>query len=132
VLGHLWNLGIKVQNLEREIAFLQACGATGLERWSTDPPNDGQRFATLQLGETRLVLLPEVIYEANLEEPLRMGLAHAVFEVDNTTEVINQLGRNGVKPLWGPGEISAGPFGRRRVVFFRSPSNLIIEAFQSI
>lgn len=126
-----WNLGVKVGDLDADLAFLKACGATGIEKGSVGDPGSEAAFGMAFLGPQRLLLFPKVIYEGALAEPLKSGLAHAVFQVDDAAAEIARLRDRGVQPLWGPSELST-PFGRRRIVFYRSPSGFIFEFFQHL
>jgi len=126
-----WNLGVKVKDLDADLAFLEACGATQIQK-GTIPLLEGDApFGMAFLGPQRLLLFPHVIYEDTLAEPLKSGLTHVVYEVDDVAEVLQRFKRRGVMPMWGPEDLST-PFGRRRVVFFRSPSNLIFETFENL
>lgn len=120
-----WNLGIKVRDLDAELQFLEACGATGIEKGMTG----GRPYGMAFLGPQRILLFPHVLYEDSLPEPLKYGLAHAVFEVDDVDEVVRRLGGRGVVPIWGPTELATA-FGKRRMAFFRSPSGFIFETFE--
>jgi catechol 2,3-dioxygenase-like lactoylglutathione lyase family enzyme len=126
-----WNLGVKVGNLDADLAFLEACGATQVQKGANQTAAGEQPFGMAFLGPQRLLLFPKVIYEDALAEPLKNGLAHAVFEVDDVAATIAKLKGRGVSPMWGPAEVST-PFGRRRIVFFRSPSGFIFETFQHL
>jgi catechol 2,3-dioxygenase-like lactoylglutathione lyase family enzyme len=124
-----WNLGIKVRDLDADLRFLEACGATGIERGMTRGQDGDEPYGMAFLGPQRLLLFPRVLYEGNLDEPLKYGLAHAVFEVDDVDEVLRRLEKRSVRPIWGPTELPTA-FGRRRMAFFRSPSGFIFEAFE--
>lgn len=126
-----WNLGIKVEQLDADLAFLEACGATEIQRGSIPRPEGDQAFGMAFLCGQRLLLFPHVIYEDRLAEPLKSGLTHAVFEVDDVEQVRRDYGNKGVAPMWGPEDLST-PFGKRRVVFYRSPSGFIFETFQTL
>jgi hypothetical protein len=54
-----------------------------------------------------------------------------VFQVDDVDDVIHRCRQRGVAPMWGPETLST-PFGRRRIVFFRSPSGFIFETFEHL
>jgi catechol 2,3-dioxygenase-like lactoylglutathione lyase family enzyme len=123
-----WNLGVKVKDLGAELAFLEACGATQLQQGTMPSEDGGRPFGMAFLGPQRLLLFPQVIYEDALAEPLKLGLAHAVYEVDDLDAVIARLARGGVRPFWGPTDITTA-FDKRRIAFFRSPSGFIFEAF---
>lgn len=126
-----WNLGLKVRDLGAELAFLGACGATHIEQGKIPAPSGDQTFGMAFLGTQRLLLFPRVIYEDALPEPLHHGLTHAVFEVDRLDSVLEACRTRGIAPLWGP-ELLSTPFGRRRLVFFRSPSGFIFETFETL
>jgi catechol 2,3-dioxygenase-like lactoylglutathione lyase family enzyme len=130
-MDKVWNLGVKVRDLNTELAFLKACGATGIEKGANRTPDGELGFGMAFLGSQRLLLFPKVIYEGALTAPLKHGIAHAVYQVGDVASVLERLRANGVSPLWGPEEV-ATPFGRRRIVFFRSPSGFIFETFQHL
>ena len=122
-----WNLGIKVKDLDAELAYLKTCGATGIEVFQ-----DGdRRYAMAFLGKQRLLLFPKVIYEEALAEPLKFGLAHAVYEVADVQPMLQRMASQGIKPVWGPRDGDT-PFGRRRMIFFRSPSGFVFEIYQTL
>lgn len=126
-----WNLGIKVQDLDADLKFLEACGATQVQKRRIQRPDGDQVFGIAFLGPQRLLLFPRVICEDKLSEPLKGGLTHAVFEVESLEEVLQRFRQRGIVPMWGPEDLST-PFGRRRVVFFRSPSGFIFETFEHL
>lgn len=127
----VWNLGVKVRDLDAELAFMKACGATDVRR-DTIPDNGVDRpLGMAMLGHQRVLMFPTTIYENQLPEPLHHGLTHMVFEVEDVAATLETFRANGIVPFWGPKD-SATPFGRRRMVFFRSPSGMIFETFQSI
>ena len=121
----LSNLGIKVRDLDQELAFLEACGATQVQKLT----QLGREFGMAYLGTQRLFLFPKVIYEDKLDEPLHYGLTHIVYEVDELDPLLAQLKKAGIEPFFGPEEVVT-PFNRRRIVFYRTPSGFIFEAFE--
>jgi len=123
--GDLSNLGIKVRDLDQELAFLEACGATQVQKLT----QLGREFGMAYLGMQRLFLFPKVIYEDKLDEPLHYGLTHIVYEVDALDPLLDQLKQAGIEPFFGPEEVVT-PFNRRRIVFYRTPSGFIFEAFE--
>lgn len=127
----VWNLGMKVRDLDAELAFLRACGAQGIEKGSIPSPGGDRALGMAFLGDQRILMFPHTIYEDSLPEPLHYGLTHAVYQVDDVAEILERFRRNGVTPFWGPHD-GATPFGRRRMAFFRSPSGFIFEAFQAL
>jgi catechol 2,3-dioxygenase-like lactoylglutathione lyase family enzyme len=130
-MERIWNLGIKVRDLDADLKFLAACGATGIDRGVINTPDGDHPFGMGFLGKERLLLFPEVVYADALPEPMKTGLAHAVFEVKDVAQVLARFRANGVSPMWGPVDLTT-PFGRRRVVFFRSPSGFVFETFQDL
>ena len=131
MLKDLWNIAIKVQDLDAELEFLERCGATDIVRDSVVNGDQNEDFAMLRLGQERILLFPHVVYESELAQPMHFGLTHAVFEVDDLDKVLEDYAREGVRPIWGPKEVSAS-FGRRRIAFFRSPSGFVFEAEQPL
>ena len=132
MLKDLWNVAGKVTDLEAEIRFFEACGATHVVRDVVSHPNGRQdAFAMLRLGQERVLLFPRAVYESELPAPLHYGLTHIVFEVDDLEAAVSDYASSGVRPFWGPQEVSAG-FGRRRIAFFRSPSGFIFEIEQPL
>ena len=130
-MKHPWNLGVKVGDLDADLAFLEHCGATQIQKGTIPTAKGDETFGMAFLGEQRLLLFPRVIYEDALPQPLKSGLAHVVFQVDNVEDVIERYRKRGVAPMWGP-ETLATPFRRRRIVFFRSPSGFVFETFENL
>jgi catechol 2,3-dioxygenase-like lactoylglutathione lyase family enzyme len=130
-MDRIWNLGLKVGNLEAELGFLAACGATGIKQGMIETPEGNHPFGLALLGNERLLLFNEVVYADALPGPMKTGLAHAVYQVDDVALVLARFRANGVAPMWGPLDLTT-PFGRRRVVFFRSPSGFVFETFQHL
>jgi catechol 2,3-dioxygenase-like lactoylglutathione lyase family enzyme len=126
----LWNIGLKVEDLDREIDFLEALGAKVLVRESRTKP-DGEEYecALLEFGGTRLFLIPEPVFENKLNHQLMPGLTHAVFEVDDLDKAYEQLTKLGAEVLIEPRQISTG-MGSRRISFYRSPNGLVFEVMQ--
>jgi catechol 2,3-dioxygenase-like lactoylglutathione lyase family enzyme len=131
VLKELWNIAIKVKDLDAELEFLEACGATEIVRDKVMTDSGEEEFAMLRLGPERILLFPNVVYEPGLPEPMHFGLSHAVYEVDDLDSVLDDFAAHGVMPIWGPREVSAS-FGHRRIAFFRSPSGFVFEAEQPL
>ena len=130
-MDRLWNLGVKVRDIDAELTFLKACGATRIEKGTIAAPDGNHAFATGFLGNERLLLFTEVVYANVLPEPMKPGLTHAVYQVAEVGPILERFRANGVAPIWGPTDLDT-PFGRRRVVFFRSPSGFVFETFQHL
>jgi catechol 2,3-dioxygenase-like lactoylglutathione lyase family enzyme len=129
--GKLWNLGMKVKDVEAEAAYFVALGGTLLAREKLTTAAGEVDYALLEFGGTRLFLTPKTIFEERLEEPLHTGLTHAVFEVGNFEAEVERVKAQNSEELLPPTEIE-GAFGRRRIAFFRSPGGLVFEVMQAL
>jgi catechol 2,3-dioxygenase-like lactoylglutathione lyase family enzyme len=125
----LWNIGIKAEDLDREISFWQQLGARLLVRETLAGPDGPAEYALLAFGGTRLFLTPKPLFEDRLNYSLASGLTHAVFEVDNLDQEYQRIVALGTQVLVEPTELTAG-FGSRRIALFRSPNGLIFEVMQ--
>ena len=125
----LWNIGLKIEDLDQEINFLQELGAKLLMREKLSGPDGTAEYALLEFGGSRIFLTPQTIFEDKLNYPLASGLSHAVFEVDDLDREYQRIRALGTQVLIEPVEISAG-FGSRRIAFFRSPGGFIFEVMQ--
>jgi catechol 2,3-dioxygenase-like lactoylglutathione lyase family enzyme len=126
----LWNIGLKIADLDAELAFLGRLGATLIQR-ATLPVEDGDalEYAIVRLGGVRLLLFPQVIFEAQVPGGVAPGLTHAVFEVDDMDAEYARVKTLGAQVLIEPQLIQA-PFGTRRLAFFRSPGGMVFEIMQ--
>ena len=131
MIKNLWNLGIKVTNLDRELEFLKAVGAELILREKLPVGEQGLEYAILTLGGTRLLLFPKVIFEDRIKEGVATGLTHAVFEVDDCEKEFERIKTLGGEVLIEPFLLSAG-LGTRRLAFFRSPGGVVFEILQVI
>ena len=79
----LWNIGMKVDDIDSEIAFWQEIGAKLVLRETFTAP-DGEKvdYAFVEFGGTRIFLTPKTVFEDKLGHELTPGLTHAVFEVE--------------------------------------------------
>lgn len=129
VQGRLWNIGAKTGDMRADLHFFEQLGGEVLLHEMLSGPDGDSEYALLNLCGTRILLTPEPLYEGKLAEPLRAGLAHAVFEVDDLDGEYARLVAQGTEVLIEPALITAG-FGTRRIAFFRSPGGLIFEVMQ--
>ena len=125
----LWNVGVKVEDVDTDVAFFQALGAKLLIRERAATAAGEIDYAILAFGGTRLLLTPKTVFEEQLAGPLRPGLTHAVFEVDDLAPEVERITALGTEVLLPPTEISA-EFGKRKIAFFRSPGGLVFEVMQ--
>jgi catechol 2,3-dioxygenase-like lactoylglutathione lyase family enzyme len=125
----LWNIGLKIEDLDREIDLLTALGAKFLLREKFMGPDGESEYALLEFGGTRLFLTPKTVFEHKLEMPLAPGLTHAVFETDDFAVAYDKALKQGCEVLVPPTDITAG-FGSRRIAFFRSPGGFVFEVMR--
>jgi catechol 2,3-dioxygenase-like lactoylglutathione lyase family enzyme len=127
--GKLWNIGIRVADVEKEIAYFRALGAVLRVQEKLITSNGQFEYALLDFGGTRLFLTPRTVFEHVLPDSLRDGLTHAVFEVTDVDAALKELVAQGTQVLIAPMEIDAG-LGARRLAFCRSPGGVIFEIMQ--
>ncbi len=125
----LWNIGLKVEDLDREIGFWEQLGARLLLRETLAGPDEEAEYALLEFGGTRFFLTPKPLFADRLTYHLLSGLTHAVFEVDDLNQEYQKIVGQGAEVLVEPTELRAG-FGSRRIALFRSPNGLIFEVMQ--
>ena len=112
MIKELWNVALKVTDLDREVAFLRGVGAS-----------------LLLLGGVRMLLFETVVFENLVAGGVRPGLTHAVYEVDDLDAEYARISALGAEVLVEPTQVSAA-FGRRSLAFFRSPSGFAFEVMQ--
>ncbi len=127
--ANLWNIGIKVEDLDSEISFFEELGGRLLSRGSRIRADGDHPHALMEFGGTRLFLTPKPVFQDKLDQPPTPGLTHAVFEVDDLDEAYQRLIALGTEVLLEPVEISTD-FGARRISFYRSPNGLVFEVMQ--
>ena len=126
----LWNIGMKVDDMDSEIAFWQEIGAKlVLREMFTAPDGEEVDYAFVEFGGTRIFLTPKTVFEDKLGHRLMPGLTHAVFEVEDLDQEYERLTGMGLEVLVERVEISAA-FGSRRLAFFRSPNGMVFELLQ--
>jgi catechol 2,3-dioxygenase-like lactoylglutathione lyase family enzyme len=127
--GKLWNIGIRVADVEKEVSYFKALGAVLRVQEKLATKNGQFEYALLDFGGTRLFLTPRTVFEHALPEALRDGVTHAVFEVKDVDAIIEELVAQGTEVLVAPMEIDAG-LGSRRLAFCRSPGGVVFEVMQ--
>jgi catechol 2,3-dioxygenase-like lactoylglutathione lyase family enzyme len=127
--GKLWNIGIRVTDVEKEISYFKALGAVLRVQEKLATRNGQFEYALLDFAATRLFLTPKTVFEHALPESLRDGLTHAVFEVKDVDAALQELVAQGTEVLIPPMEIDAG-LGSRRLAFCRSPGGVVFEVMQ--
>jgi catechol 2,3-dioxygenase-like lactoylglutathione lyase family enzyme len=129
VIKELWNVGLKVNDLDGEVAFLREVGATLVLRERASMVGEEREYAIIVLGGVRMLLFETVVFENLVSGGVRPGLTHAVYEVDDLDAEYTRIRSLGAEVLIEPTEVLAA-FGRRRLAFFRSPSGFVFEVMQ--
>ena len=129
MIKELWNVGLKVTDLDREVAFLREVGASLVLRERVSMVGEEREYAILMLGGVRMLLFETVVFEKLVSGGVRPGLTHAVYEVDSLDAEYARISALGTEVLVEPTEVSAA-FGRRRLAFFRSPGGFVFEVMQ--
>jgi catechol 2,3-dioxygenase-like lactoylglutathione lyase family enzyme len=131
VIKDLWNIGVKVADLGREIDFLQNVGAEVVLRDRLSFAGEDREYAVLMLGGVRMLLFDSVVFQDRIEGGVRPGLTHAVYEVDDLDAEFARIRDLGADVLIEPTSVGAG-FGARRIAFFRSPGGFVFEIMQVV
>ena len=126
MLERLWNVGIKVPDLERELEFHRAGGnEIVLDEELTDD-DESYRLALVKMGDKYLHLGERMVYEAHLDAPLPYGPVHVIYICDDFEADVERQIAAGATLFLGPLEATAG-FGHRKGAFFRTPSGWVLE-----
>jgi catechol 2,3-dioxygenase-like lactoylglutathione lyase family enzyme len=127
----IWTLGAKVHDLDREIAFVEAMGGDLV--LDDRIPFDGAEFRVplLRFGDKYLHIAEEMVYERCLAEPLRAGLCHVVFQVDDLGRARDTALAAGAVEIAPVSRVNAG-FGSRDVACLRSPGGILFELIHVI
>jgi catechol 2,3-dioxygenase-like lactoylglutathione lyase family enzyme len=131
MIKELWNVGLKVTDLDREVAFLREVGAKLVLRERAPLLGEEREYAILVLGGVRMLLFETVVFEDLVAGGVRPGLTHAVYEVDDLDAEYARIRALGAEVLIQPTEVAAA-FGRRRLAFFRSPSGFVFEVMEEL
>jgi catechol 2,3-dioxygenase-like lactoylglutathione lyase family enzyme len=127
--GKLWNVGVRVADVAAEAAYFSGIGGRLRVHEKLTTADGSFEYAIVEFGGTRMFLTPKTLFEDKLGFPLRDGLTHAVFEVEDMDAAMAELAAAGTEVLVAPVEVSAG-FGSRRLAFLRSPGGLVFEVMQ--
>ena len=129
MIKELWNVGLKVTDLDREVAHSRgrcvACLArTGLDGRRGTRIRNPHAWRRPHCSSSRRSC-SEILFPVAFGR----GLTHAVYEVDELDAKYARIRALGAGSLVEPTEVSAA-FGRRRLAFFRSPSGFVFEVMQ--
>jgi len=128
MIKELWNVGLKVIDLDREWPSFER----SVRRLSCANGLDGGRGTRIRNPHAR----------RRPHAPLRDGRVrescsrwrsarphHAVYEVEDLDAEYARISALGAEVLVEPSQVSAA-FGRRRLAFFRSPGGFVFEVMQ--
>ena len=126
MLTGLWTIGIKVPDLERELAFHRQMGNQIVLDETLHFDGEDFRVPLVKMGDKYLHLAETMVYERLLGTSLPYGVTHLVYMTDNFDEDVARALASGASAIREVAEVSAG-FGERRVAFMRAPSGWIFE-----
>ena len=126
MLQGLWNVGIKVPDIERELAFHRAVGNKIVLDETFTVDDDDYRIPLVKMGDKYMHLGERMVYEKELGLELPYGPCHLVYLSDDFEGDLETFTAAGAVPIREPAEVTAG-FGQRKVAFLRSPSGWIFE-----
>jgi hypothetical protein len=129
MLTGLWTVGIKVPDLEAELAFQQQMGSKTILDDTIVFEGESFRIPLLRMGDKYVHIAERMVYEKTLSQPLPYGIVHLVYISDAIERDMERATRSGATCFIGLSEITAG-FGRRRVAFLKSPSGYIFEIIE--
>ena len=129
MLTGLWTIGIKVPDLERELAFHRQMGHTVVLDETLEVDGKKFRIPLIRMGDKYVHLAEKMVYESILDRPLPYGIVHIVYRSDSFDRDVETSVAAGARLLRDVAVISAG-FGQRRVAFFRAPSGYIFEIIE--
>lgn len=131
MLTKLWTVGVKVRDLEQELAFHRGLGNEIVLDESLEFEGEQYRIPLVRMGDKYLHLSEKMVYEKLLDRPLAYGLAHLVYRSDSFDADLERAIQTGATNLCAVAEISAG-FGKRRVAFLRAPGGWMFEIAEII
>jgi hypothetical protein len=122
----LWALGAKVDDVDREVAFITSLGGRLVLDEVLPFAGRGYRVPLVRLGDKYMHIGQAMVYEDRLPAPLSPGLCHVVMKVDNLGPARQAALENGATEVVPVAHVDA-QFGVREVAFLRSPGGLLIE-----
>ena len=129
MLTRIWTIGIKVPDLERELAFHAAIGNQVVLDETLHVGGESFRLPLIRMGDKYLHVAEKMVYEKVLGQALPYGIVHLVYRSDQFDADVERARQGGAALIGDIASISAG-FGSRRVAFLRSPSGWIFEIIE--
>jgi len=131
MLTGLWTIGVKVTDLEKELEFHRQLGNEIVLDETIEFGGRSFRLPLVRMGDKYLHLAERMVYEHLLDQPLPVGIAHAVYMSNDFDKDVKTALAGGAVLLTEVATISA-KFGDRRVAFMRTPGGWIVEFIQII
>jgi hypothetical protein len=131
MLTGLWTIGVKVTDLEKELEFHRQLGNEIVLDETIEFGGRSFRLPLVRMGDKYLHLAERMVYEHLLDQPLPVGIAHAVYMSNDFDKDVKTALAGGAVLLTEVATISA-KFGDRRVAFMRAPGGWIVEFIQII
>jgi hypothetical protein len=129
MLTGLWTVGIKVPDLERELAFHRQLGNTVVLDDTIQFEGESYRIPLIRMGDKYVHIAERMVYERLLDQPLPYGIVHLVYMSDQIERDFESALTAGAVPFMDLTVVSAG-FGTRKVAFLRAPSGYIFEIIE--
>jgi hypothetical protein len=129
MLTGLWTIGIKVPNLEQELAFHRQMGNEIVLDETIEFDGEPFRLPLVKMGDKYLHLAEKMVYEGLLSEDLPFGMTHLVYISDSFEADVAKAIDSGAIVLRDVATVSAG-FGERRVAFMQAPGGWIFEIIE--
>ena len=126
MLTGLWTIGVKVPDLEAELAFHRAAGNEIVLDETLSIDGIDYRVPLVKMGDKYLHLAERMVYEDQMGIELAYGPVHLVYISDSFDSDVSRFLAAGATAIREPLEVAAG-FGERKVAFLRSPSGWIFE-----
>lgn len=126
MLTGLWTIGVKVPDLETELAFQRGIGSEIVLDETLTIDGAEYRIPLVKMGDKYLHLAERMVYERDLCIDLPYGPTHLVYVSNDFDVDVNRALVAGAQAIREPVEVSA-QFGERKVAFLRSPSGWIFE-----
>jgi len=129
MLTRLWTIGVKVPDLEMELAFHRQIGNSLVLDETLEVGGERFRVPLIRMGDKYMHLAERMVYERLLDKALPCGITHLVYRSNSFEEDVRIAREAGSTLIGDIATISAG-FGDRRVAFFRAPGGWIFEIIQ--
>jgi len=126
MLTGLWNVGVKVPDLERELKFHRDLGNEIILDEILTVDGVDYRIPLIKMGDKYQHVGERMVYEDKLGVELPYGPVHLVYLSDDFDTDVASCIKAGAVAIQEPIEVSAG-FGDRKVAFFKAPGGWIFE-----